>query len=111
MGFDAKAFATRLSIALAADERRDGEIAKAVGVDGSQLSRWKTGQAVPTAQYIVPLVTTLGVSAHWLLTGKGPQGPSGEEDALRLQLIEEIAARKVGVVDLVPLLKTMRSPS
>lgn len=95
-------------MALASDERRDGEIAKAIGVDGGQVSRWKNGAAVPSVESLVRLVGALGVSAHWLLTGAGPQEPGTEEDAVRLQLIEEIAARRVRSVDLLPLLRATR---
>jgi transcriptional regulator with XRE-family HTH domain len=83
-------FAKRLRIALAADERTQGEIAQAADVPPDQLSRWKGGNVMPEIESVIRLVRALGVSGHWLLTGEGPMDRVGDE-ALRLQVIGRVA--------------------
>lgn len=39
---------------------------------------WATGDSKPGGRYLEALPEVLGVSGHWLLTGKGPIEPPGE---------------------------------
>lgn len=52
------------------------ELAKALDVDRSRVSRWFNPDAVqgevPGADYLPLLPDLLGVDGHWLLTGDGP---------------------------------------
>ena len=89
MYFEARAFATRLSMALAADPRSQGELADKVGTDAGQLSRWKNGKVVPDLSYVTELVVELGVSADWLLLGRGPMRP--EDPQAEVTAFREIA--------------------
>lgn len=95
MYFDARAFAKRLSMALAVDDRSQGELADRVGTDAGQLSRWKTGKVVPDLAYVTGLVGELGISAHWLLLGEGPMRP--EDPQAEVLAFREIA----GIVERV----------
>lgn len=105
LGFDAKAFAIRLSVAIAADGRRQGQIAEAIGVDQAQLSKWKHGHAVPSTELLVPLIAALDVSPRWLLLNEGPMRASSSEDTLRLELVGRIARREIPTRDLEVLLR------
>lgn len=84
-------------MALAADEREEGEVATAAGVSASQLSRWKSGAATPLVTNVPELVLALGVNGHWLLTGEGDMAlPTGDE-VTRLRVIGRIS--EAGRVD------------
>ena len=86
-------FAQRLAMAMAADPRRDYEIAAKAEVPGDQLSRWKNGEASPKLDSVARLVTALGISGHWLLTGEGNVHPTDEHDAaVRLDVIGRIVS-------------------
>lgn len=83
--FNAKGFAKRLRIALAADDRNQGELEELAGVTQGQISRWKGG-TMPDLPSIARMVELLNVSADWLLFGEGemrPSDPSAEVAAFR----------------------------
>lgn len=78
-------------MALAADSRQEGEVAREAGIGPGQLSRWKSGDATPLVTSIEPLVRALRVNAHWLLTGEGSMEPPGPNEATtRLQVIGRV---------------------
>lgn len=47
------------------------EAAKRIGIDKSTLSRYERGRVSPTAEVLMLMAVTMGVSADWLLTGEG----------------------------------------
>ncbi len=61
--------AKRLDRALGKELRK--AFAKRAGVTESQLSRWLSGSREPGAAHLRKLVSALGISGHWLLTGEG----------------------------------------
>lgn len=62
---------------------------------GGILSKWYTGRVTPDAQSIAKLARATGLSADWLLVERGPMFAPEIVDALRLELIEAIASRRV----------------
>lgn len=50
-------------------------VGKQLGIDQSDLSRYKTGDRLPTLERSITLATELEVSVEWLLTGRGPRKP------------------------------------
>lgn len=93
MHFDAKGFAKRLRIALAADDRSQGELEELAGVTPGQLSRWKGG-TMPDLPSIARMVEILDVSADWLLFEEGEMRPSGPSlEAAAFREIAEIVLR------------------
>jgi PAS domain S-box-containing protein len=64
-----ESLAKRLARALGKEPRK--VFAKRAGVTGPQLSRWLSGAREPGAAPLRKLVSALGISGHWLLTGEG----------------------------------------
>ena len=92
--FDPNGFAKRLSMALAADDRSQQDLELLAGISQGQLSRWKTGKVVPDLPYVVELVVELGVSADWLLLGRGPMRPEDPQaEVTAFREVAEIVAR------------------
>ena len=48
-------------------------LAEAIGVSPSTVSEWYTKGTTPSAWHVIRLVEELGVSADWLLLGRGPR--------------------------------------
>ena len=61
--------AKRLDRALGKEPRK--AFAKRAGVSEPELSRWLSGAREPVAAHLRKLVSALGISGHWLLTGEG----------------------------------------
>lgn len=49
------------------------DLAKAAGLTGSQVGSWERGGSNPSIPELVRLGRALGLSLHWLLTGRGPR--------------------------------------
>lgn len=62
--------ARRLSQLLKASSLKQIEIAEALGVPPSSVSKWGLGQTVPTGARLEALASLLGVSADYIRTGK-----------------------------------------
>ena len=62
--------ARRLSQLLKASPLKQIEIAEALGVPPSSVSKWGLGQTVPTGARLEALASLLGVSADYIRTGK-----------------------------------------
>ena len=62
--------ARRLSQLLKASSLKQIEIADALGVPPSSVSKWGLGQTVPTGARLEALASLLGVSADYIRTGK-----------------------------------------
>ena len=62
--------ARRLSQLLKASSLKQIEIAEALGVPPSSVSKWGFGQTVPTGARLEALASLLGVSADYIRTGK-----------------------------------------
>ena len=66
----------RIVMAFATSGVVQADIARALGVDRSRVSRWFNPDAVqgevPGPDYLPLLPDLLGVDGHWLLTGEGP---------------------------------------
>jgi len=58
-------------LARALGKERHKAFAKRAGVNEPQLSRWLSGSREPGAANLRKLVSTLGISGHWLLMGEG----------------------------------------
>ena len=58
-------------LARALGKERHKSFARRVGVNEPQLSRWLSGSREPGAAHLRKLVSALGISGHWLLTGEG----------------------------------------
>jgi transcriptional regulator with XRE-family HTH domain len=100
----------RLQWALARSGTGKGELAQAVGVHPSRVSRWTSGTepAVPSPGYMRKVAEVLGVSPFWLQTGFGsPQRdaedetePGGSVAALegRVQRLEALVMKLAQVI-------------
>lgn len=53
------------------------DVGKLCGVSGPQAYKYKTGQKLPTTERVTEIALRLGVTADWLLTGRGPKYPGG----------------------------------
>lgn len=51
------------------------EIAKALGLSSSTVGNWLNHSALPKADVLIGLPYVLGVSADWLLSGRGEPMP------------------------------------
>ena len=58
-------------LARALGKERHKAFARRAGVNQPQLSRWLSGSREPGAANLRKLVSALGISGHWLLTGEG----------------------------------------
>ena len=58
-------------LARALGKERHKAFARRAGVNEPQLSRWLSGSREPGAANLRKLVSALGISGHWLLTGEG----------------------------------------
>lgn len=68
---------------------RQEDIAKAVGVYQSAVTKWKSGDGLPTLEKCRTLAEEAGVCVDWLLTGREPKRPSGlPVDAAEAELLE-----------------------
>lgn len=52
------------------------KLGELVGVNKASISQWEQGEYAPSGDNLVALAKALGVSAHWLATGKGSPDPS-----------------------------------
>lgn len=71
-----------------------GELAERVGADPAQISRYENGRITPSADIIVRLADTFGVSTDYLLVEDSPRRPfRPPEDALgdRLATLTELS--------------------
>ena len=64
-------FAETLSIALAASEKTDEEVAEEAGIAKSALSYYRRGRRIPKVDKAHALADALGVRIEWLVTGRG----------------------------------------
>jgi transcriptional regulator with XRE-family HTH domain len=71
-----------------------GELADKIGADPAQISRYENGRITPSADAIVRLAETFGVSTDYLLVEAAPRRPfRSPEDSLgdRLATITELS--------------------
>lgn len=60
---------------------RQQDIAKTAGVYQSAVTKWKSGEGLPTLANCIALATEAGVCVEWLLTERGPMRPTAESPA------------------------------
>jgi transcriptional regulator with XRE-family HTH domain len=73
-----------------------GELAERTGADPAQISRYENGRITPSADAVVRLAETFGVSTDYLLVDDAPRRPfRSPEDSLgdRLATISELSDR------------------
>lgn len=58
------------------------KLGELVGVNKASISQWEQGEYAPSGDNLVALAKALGVSAHWLATGKGSPESSNVEPAV-----------------------------
>lgn len=58
----------------AAEEPTEIAIAARLGVSRGALAGWKSGRRMPSADALVGIADSVGVSLDWLLTGRGRSG-------------------------------------
>ncbi|HIT95547.1 MAG TPA: helix-turn-helix domain-containing protein [Candidatus Aphodousia faecavium] len=66
---------------------RQRTLAKKLNIKQPSVSKWLTGKGFPTTEKIIDIANVLGVSAEWLMTGKGP---ISEKDRYSSPQIQEI---------------------
>ncbi len=103
-------FAERLDRALSEDGRTATAISEEAGVPRDQLSRWRGGKHTPGLESVISLVTVLGISGHWLLTGEEPMVPSTDLDPIKLKVIGRIVDGDVEPATLRDLADVGSSP-
>ena len=64
------------------------EIAEALSIRQSAVSKWKRGMAIPTVANLVKIADQTGVRLEWLITGRGARS-GGESDPL-LTLLDSL---------------------
>lgn len=83
-------FYKRLRLAVASAEIDWSELARRVGSKPSTVSGWKTGKSLPEGEYMLKLPDALGVSAEWLITGRGDMHANATEAQTKMRLIRAI---------------------
>lgn len=73
IGQQDKGFARRVQQALSASNLGQNELARQLGVSQSTVSDWMRKGARPHSDVLSRLPAILGVSADWLLSGRGPK--------------------------------------
>ncbi|MCP3857610.1 MAG: helix-turn-helix transcriptional regulator [Actinomycetia bacterium] len=64
-----------------------GDLAERINADAAQISRYENGRITPSADALVRLAETFGVSCDYLLVDNAPRRPfTSPEDALGHQL-------------------------
>lgn len=66
---------------------RQRTLAKKLNIKQPSVSKWLTGKGFPTTEKTIDIANVLGVSAEWLMTGKGP---ISEKDRYSSPQIQEI---------------------
>lgn len=94
--------ARRLSQLLKASSLKQIEIAEALGVPPSSVSKWGLGQTVPTGARLEALASLLGVSADYIRTGKD-DGAALASDCLYIPVLPLNGGPLFGVVDALRL--------
>lgn len=82
------AFRQRLQQALDAKDWKQKDLAKALHVAESSVTGWLRHGALPGADILFDLPYALGVSADWLLTGRGDQRPPKEASAPAIEFLQ-----------------------
>lgn len=94
--------AQRLSQLLKASSLKQIEIAEALGVPPSSVSKWGLGQTVPTGARLEALASLLGVSVDYIRTGKvGEAAPASDRLYIPVQPLS--GGPLFGVVDALRL--------
>ena len=77
------AFKARLIRLCGQRQWKQKELAEAVGATQQSVSPWLDPKKpdIPKGRLMLALPQALGVSGHWLLTGKGPETPPGAAEA------------------------------
>jgi len=56
------------------------DFASRFGISGSTLSKYESGNLIPSLDFLLALILKKGISFYWLMTGK--EYPNPEEDCL-----------------------------
>ena len=75
-------FASRLYVAWKQCKkapRNQARLAEALNLTPTIISEYLHGNKLPSAAHGVEIATQLDVSYDWLMTGRGPQRPGGDE--------------------------------
>ena len=69
-----------------------GELAKKVGADARQISRYENGHITPSADVLIKLAVTLDVSVDYILFENIPRRPlkTESEDQIIIQRLQEL---------------------
>jgi transcriptional regulator with XRE-family HTH domain len=81
-------FRLRLKRALDAKEWTQKDLARRLGVAESSVTGWLRHGALPGADILFELPYVLGVSADWLLVGRGEQRPPTTQEAPDTRYLE-----------------------
>ena len=81
-------------IQAAREQRRltQAKLAAELGVTDNAVTQWETGRAVPRAERLEKIASSLGVMVTWLLTGEGPSMPVLADSLTELQVINLLRA-------------------
>lgn len=67
----------RLFMLMREQNRKQYELARAVGIPERNVSTWKERGTDPPAKLAVPIANFFGVRVEWFLTGEGVKNASG----------------------------------
>lgn len=83
-------FGQRVTETLRLRDWQQEDLRRRMRVDKATVSRWCSGNP-PGTDRLVQLAAVLGVSVHWLLTGKGERHPDADHATDALEKIRQIA--------------------
>lgn len=94
----------------AVGERSYRVVSELTGTNHESVRRYLQGQA-PSAEFLVAVCRSMGINAHWLLTGQGPMRVEHwKSEALRqadpADLLSAMAAMMEALIDRVERLET-----
>lgn len=71
----------RLFALLREQNRKQHELARAIGIPERSVSAWKERGTDPPAKLIIPIARFFGVTVEWFLSGTGERSPKAAEAA------------------------------
>lgn len=78
----------RIMILMEKKQIKAYELADALGISRSNLTRWKQREYVPSTEHIIAISQFFDVSTDWLLTGKEETCPTATKETKELKLSE-----------------------